>query len=77
MIVDGLVTLKDRQGLEEMREHRQKLRMQLLLKRGSAFDPRKSVELYETEVAVIETGLARLDSEAFVLTRHRLRGGPA
>jgi hypothetical protein len=64
LIVDGLVTLKDRQALEEMREHRQRLRMQLLLKRGSAFDPGKSISLYETEVAMIETGIARLDPAA-------------
>jgi hypothetical protein len=64
LIVDGLVSLKDRQALEEMREHRQRLRMQLLLERSSAFDPGKSIQLYETEVAVIETGLARLGSAA-------------
>ena len=60
MIVDGYVSLNNRQALEELREHRQRLRMQLLLKRGSAFDPGKSIELYETEVAMIETGLAKL-----------------
>jgi hypothetical protein len=64
LIVDGLVTLKDRQALEDMREHRQKLRMQLLLKRSSAFDSGKSISLYETEVAMIETGIARLDPAA-------------
>jgi hypothetical protein len=61
MIVDGFVTLKDRQALEGMREHRQRLLMQLLLKRGSAFDPGKSIQLYETEVAMIETGIAKLN----------------
>jgi hypothetical protein len=60
MIIDGLVRLKDRQALEDMREHRQRLRMQLLLKRGGAFDAGKSVQLYETEVAMIETGIAKL-----------------
>jgi hypothetical protein len=34
--------------------------MQLLLKRGSAFDSGNSIELYETEIAVIESGLQRL-----------------
>jgi hypothetical protein len=62
MIVDGYVSLKNRQALEELREHRQRLRMQLLLKRGSAFDPGKSIELFETEVAMIENGLERLGS---------------
>ena len=64
LIVDGYVSLKDRQALEQLREHRQRLRMQLLLKRGSAFDPGKSIELYETEVAMIESGLAKLDGGA-------------
>jgi hypothetical protein len=62
MIVDGYVSLKNRQALEELREHRQRLRMQLLLKRGSAFDPGKSIKLFETEVAMIENGLERLGS---------------
>ena len=64
LIVDGYVSLKDRQALEQLREHRQRLRMQLLLKRGSAFDPGKSIALYETEVAMIESGLAKLDGGA-------------
>ena len=59
-IIDGYVTLKDRKALEDMREHRLGLREQLLRKRTSAFDPDKSVKLYEAEVAMIETGLAKL-----------------
>jgi hypothetical protein len=64
MIVEGYVSLKDRQALEELREHRQRLRMQLLLKRGSALDASKSIQLYETEVTMIETGLAKLGPAA-------------
>jgi hypothetical protein len=64
LIVDNYVSLGDRQALEDMREHRQRLRMQLLLKRGRAFDPGKSIELYETEVELIETGLAKLKGGA-------------
>ena len=60
MIVDGYVSLKDRQALEDLREHRQRLRMQLLLRRTSAFDPSKSIRLYEDEVEVIESGIQRL-----------------
>ena len=59
-IIDGYVTLKDRQALEDMREHRLRLREQLLRRRTSAFDPGKSVTLYEAEIAMIETGIARL-----------------
>jgi hypothetical protein len=61
MVVDGLVTLKDRQTLEQMREHRQHLRERLLKSRNRLFDPSKLVSLYETEVEVIETGLQKLD----------------
>jgi hypothetical protein len=64
MIVDGYVSLKDRQALEDLREHRQRLRMQLLLKKGSAFDPGKSIKMFETEMAMIETGIAKLGSAA-------------
>ena len=65
-IIDGYVFLKDRQALEDMREHRLRLREQLLRKRSSAFDPSKSVQLYETEVAMIETGLGKLKGSAAV-----------
>jgi hypothetical protein len=61
MVVDGLVTLKDRQTLEQMREHRQQLCERLLKSRNRLFDPSKLVSLYETEVEVIETGLQKLD----------------
>jgi hypothetical protein len=64
LIVDNYVSLKDRQALEGMREHRQRLRMQLLLKRTSAFDPGKSIKMFETEVEVIENGLQRLGGAA-------------
>ena len=64
MIVDGFVSLKNRQALEELREHRQRLRMQLLLKQTNAFDATKSIKLYETQVAMIESGLARLHDGA-------------
>jgi hypothetical protein len=62
LIVEGYVSLKNRQALEDLREHRQRLRMQLLLKSGSAFDAGKSIQLYETEVAIIETGIVKLGS---------------
>jgi hypothetical protein len=65
-IIDGYVFLKDRQALEDMRQHRLRLREQLLRKRTSAFDPSKSVQLYETEVAMIETGLGKLNGSGAV-----------
>ena len=60
LIVDGLVYLKDRGALEEMREHRQRLRELLLQNRKGAFDPGKSLQLFDDEIAVIEMGLHRL-----------------
>ena len=64
MIVDGLVTLKDRQALEDMREHRLRLREKLLQSRSRVFDPGTLVKLYETEVEMIETGLQKLGDAA-------------
>jgi hypothetical protein len=62
LIVDGYVSLKDRQAIEDLREHRQRLREQLLHKQTSAFDCGQSIRLYDAEVAVIETGLQRLSA---------------
>jgi hypothetical protein len=61
LIVEGYLSLKDRGSLEELREHRQALRKQLQLQLGkSAFDPAKSIQLFESDLEVIEAGLSRL-----------------
>ncbi len=60
-IIDSYVFLKDRQALEDMRKHRLRLREQLLRRRSSAFDPGKSIQLYEAEVVMIEAGLGKLN----------------
>jgi hypothetical protein len=61
LIVEGYVTLKDRASLEKLREHRQHLRTQLRLQIGkSAFDPSKSIQLFERELEVIEAALSSL-----------------
>ncbi len=63
MIVDGYVRLKDREALEDLRNHRRRLRQQLQEQRqGSfgAFDVSKSIQAFDAEVLVIEAGLERL-----------------
>ena len=65
MIVDGYVRLKDREALEELRNHRRRLRQQLQEQRlGSfgTFDVSKSLQTFDAEVLVIETGLERLQA---------------
>ena len=64
LIVDGYVSLKDRQALEDLRAHRQRLREQLQQKQTRAFDCGQSIRLYDAEVTVIETGLQRLSDSA-------------
>jgi hypothetical protein len=61
LIVEGYLSLKDRASLEEMREHRQRLRKQLKLQLGaSAFDPAKTIALFEGDLEVIEAAISRL-----------------
>jgi hypothetical protein len=60
-IVEGYITLKDRTSLQELREHRQRLRKQLQSQsKGSAFDPRKTIQLFDSELQIIEAGISRL-----------------
>jgi hypothetical protein len=61
LIVEGYLSLKDRGSLEKLREHRQALRKQLQLQLGkSALDPAKSIQLFESDLEVIEAALSRL-----------------
>jgi hypothetical protein len=61
MIVEGYLSLKDRASLEELREHRQGLRKQLQLQLGkAAFDPSKSIQLFESDLEVIEAAISKL-----------------
>ena len=67
MIVDGYVRLKDREALEELRNHRRCLRQQLQEHRQAsfgAFDVSKSLQAFDAEVLVIEAGLERLHASA-------------
>ena len=60
MIVDGYVRLKDRDALEQLRSHRQRLRQQLRDHRYGALDINNSLETFDAEVLVIEAALEKL-----------------
>lgn len=55
LIVDGYTRLKDRQSLEELRGHRQRLVVDLKARNG--FDCRSSIAQVEQDIATIEAGL--------------------
>ena len=60
LIVDAYVSLKNRRALEDLRDHRQRLKRELLLKQTDVFDFSNSIRAFDDEVVVIETGLQRL-----------------
>jgi hypothetical protein len=60
MIVDGYVRLKDRDALEQLRSHRQRLRQQLRDHRYGVLDINNSLETFDAEVRVIEAALEKL-----------------
>jgi hypothetical protein len=62
MIVDGYVRLKDREALEQLRNHRQRLRQELHDHRYGALDVGYSLETFDAEVLVIEAALRRLSA---------------
>ena len=64
LIVDAYVSLGNRKALEDLREHRQRLKRELLLKQTEVFDFSNWIVPFDDEVAVIETGLQRLGSAA-------------
>jgi hypothetical protein len=64
MIVDGYVRLKDREALEQLRNHRRRLRQQLRELGGGSLDASHSLETFDAEVLVIEAALDKLGSSA-------------
>jgi hypothetical protein len=64
LIVDAYVSLKNRKALEDLREHRQRLKRELMLKQTDVFDFSNSIRAFDDEVVVIETGLLRLGAAA-------------
>ena len=61
LIVDGLVRLKNREKLLEMREHRQRLRNELQEKAGGALDISRSISMMGGDLNETEEGLTRLE----------------
>jgi hypothetical protein len=60
LIVNAYVQLKDRQAIEDLREHRQKLRSKLQAIAAGDFDPGQSLRLIDSDLNEIDAGLARL-----------------
>jgi hypothetical protein len=60
LIVDAYVSLKNRQALEDMREHRQRMRKQLQDRATGAFDVSRSVRDFDEDIRIVEAGLGRL-----------------
>ena len=58
LIVESLVSLKDRVSLEQMRQHRQKLRNELQGRVGPAFDLSETIRAVENDLIIIEDGVA-------------------
>jgi hypothetical protein len=58
LIVDAYVSLKDREAIEELREHRKMLRKKLHASNG--IDVSSSMQLIESDLSEIEAGLVRL-----------------
>lgn len=63
LIVDGYVKLRGRKALEDLKAHRHRLASELKSLNG-LLDLSSSIKQLEEEIAVINAGLAKLDSAA-------------
>jgi hypothetical protein len=63
LIVDGCVKLKGRKALEDMKAHRYRLASELKSLNGP-LNLSSSIKQLEEEIAVIDDGLARLNTAA-------------
>lgn len=59
-IVDQHVQLQNRQALEDLRAHRQRLLADLKSRSGSVYDLRAPIQQLDAEIAVIDHGLETL-----------------
>jgi hypothetical protein len=62
LVVDGFVNLKDRVALEEMRQHRQRLRGELQQRAGGLDVVGYSLKIIDADLQAIEDGFARLQA---------------
>ena len=60
LIVAGMVRLKDRQAMEDLREHREMLRARLQTGNNEFLLVKESIQLIESDLSEIEAGLSRL-----------------
>jgi hypothetical protein len=60
LIVDSFVSLKNRQALEEMREHRQRLKAELQRRSSPNFDFSGAMRDIDGDLSEIESGFSKL-----------------
>jgi len=58
LIVGGYLSLKNREALEDLRAHRQRLRKQLEDRPAGCIDAGPTMQMFDEELRVIETALA-------------------
>jgi hypothetical protein len=59
LIVDGYLSLKNREALDEMRAHRQRLRKQLEERTPGGIDAGPAMEALDEDLRVIEAAINR------------------
>jgi hypothetical protein len=60
LIVDGYVSLKNRDALEDLRAHRQRLRKQLEERTPGGIDAGPAMDTFDEDLRVIEAAINRL-----------------
>lgn len=62
LIVGGFVRLGNREALEKMRDHRQRLLQESRMRRNDAFNPESLHVILQAEIAIIDRGLGGLNA---------------
>jgi hypothetical protein len=60
LIVDGYLSLKNRDALEDLRAHRQRLRKQLEERTPGGIDAGPAMDTFDKDLRVIEAAINRL-----------------
>ncbi|WP_050995066.1 hypothetical protein [Bradyrhizobium liaoningense] len=61
-VINGYVFLKDRQALEEIRDHRKQLLNETRMHAIAGFNPTTVSDTLQEEIELVEAALARLES---------------
>jgi hypothetical protein len=61
IIVGNYVRLGDSNALNELRAHREKLLMDMIICKNDAFDTSFVTNVLEAEIAIVDVGLANFD----------------